>query len=310
MINSKKVSIVISSYNRENSIVKSVESALDQTHENIEVIVVDDCSVDKTLEILKSTFGDKIKLIGLEKNHGETNARNTGLKLATGEYSIVWDSDDLLHPNAIEFLISKAEQFPYALTISGITRVFKDNQIVEYKPLNEGFITEKEVFCRILPLYKLVRMSKTSAHQERNILYKGKNLDFMINDELITTGSWYYSSVEIGDHFLLSDKNSLTIGRKKLNSNSSILRSGFLYDHLNKFKSVYLSNCPRRYTDYAYGATLGYILSGENKKSRGLAVESWKIYKNFRNFAVLIFSFLPFNSKILNFMYKMNFKFF
>lgn len=306
----KKVSIIITSYNREDSIVKSVESALNQTYTNIEVIVVDDGSVDKTIEILKNNFEGKIKLIALEKNQGATNARNTGLKSATGEYSIVWDSDDLLYPNAVEFLISKADQFPDALTISGITKVFKNDQVVEYAPLKEGFITPVEVFCAIMPKYKLVRMSKTSAHQEKNILYKGKNLDFMVNDELITSGSWYYTPAELGDHFLLSDKNSLTVHRRKLNSKSSILRSDFLYNHLKRFKDIYLSGCPRRYTDNAYGATLGFILKGDNTKARELSKESWKIYKNFRNFAVLILSFLPFNSRLLNVLYKMNFKFF
>jgi glycosyltransferase involved in cell wall biosynthesis len=306
----KKVSIIISSYNREDSIERSVESALNQTYKNIEVIVVDDGSTDTTVEILQKTFGDKIKLIVLEKNQGATNARNTGLKLAAGEYSIVWDSDDILYPNAVETLLKKAREFPEALTISSITKVFSGDQEVVYKPLSEGFVSREDVFCAVMPKYKLVRMSKTLAHQQKNILYKGKNLDFMVNDELVSAGSWYYLQTQLGDHFLLSDKNSLTISRRKLNAVSSINRADILYNHLKRFKEVYLNNCPRRYTDYAYGATLGFILKGENQKARELAQESWKICKNFRNFAVLVLSFLPFNSKILNFMYKMNFKFF
>lgn len=310
MNSDKKVSIIIASYNREDSIVKSVESALNQTYKNTEVIVVDDGSSDKTVEILKNNFGDKIKLICLENNQGATTARNAGLNEAAGEYSIVWDSDDLLYPNAVGFLISKATEFPEALTISGITKVFKSNEVVKYDPLKEGFITPREVFCAIMPKYKLVRMSKTSAHQEKGILYKGKNLDFMVNDELITSGTWYYTPVELGDHFLLSDKNSLTIGRRKLNSKSSILRADFLYNHLKSFKDIYMNNCSGRYTDYAYGAILGFILKGNSQKARELALESWKIKKSLRNTAVLALSFMPLSSKLLNFLYKMNLRVF
>ena len=305
-----KVSIIISSYNRENSIVKSVESALNQTYQNIEVIVVDDGSSDKTVDVLKNNFGNKIKLICLQNNQGATTARNTGLGEATGYYSIVWDSDDILYPNAVEFLISKALEFPEALTISGITKVFRSNEVVKYEPLKEGFITPREVFCAIMPKYKLVRMSKTSAHQEKGILYKGKNLDFMVNDELITSGDWYYTPIELGDHFLLSDKNSLTIGRRKLNSKSSILRADFLYNHLKSFKEIYLNNCPGRYTDYAYGATLGFILKGDYQKAKELSKESWKIKKSFRNSAVLFLTLMPFSSKLLNFLYNKNIKLF
>ncbi len=312
MENSEKklVSIIITSYNREYTVVESVKSALDQTHQNVEVIVVDDGSSDGTVDILKNTFGSNIVLEVLEKNMGATFARNTGLNLAKGEYSIVWDSDDILYPYAVETLIKKAEEFPEALTVSAITKVFSGEQDVKYEPLKEGFVSREDVFCAVMPKYKLVRMSKTLAHQQKNILYKGKNLDFMVNDELVSAGSWYYLPIQLGDHFLLSDKNSLTVSRRKLNPVSSINRAEILYNHLKRFKEVYLNNCSRRYTDYAYGAALGFILKGDLKKARELAKESWFLYKSLRNFLVLVLSFTPLNTKILNILYKMNFRFF
>lgn len=304
MNNNPLVSIIIATYNRVDAVSKSVESVLNQSYKELEIIVVDDGSSDNTAKILKEKFGEKIVLNILEKNQGATFARNTGLKMAKGEYSIVWDSDDVLYPNAIEVLIEKAKEFPDMLTISAPTNVFRNEQKIEFKKIPEGFISLETMICANMPKFKLVRISKTSAHQEKQILYRGKNLDFMINNELCSAGSWLHIDKELGDHFLFSDKNSLTIKRKKLNINSSIIRADFILEHLNRFKDVYLKKCPRRYSDYAYGATLGFILKGDLKRARELASDSWSAYKNIRNFALWIFTKIPFSSPILKFLYK------
>jgi len=300
----QKVSIIIATYNRADFIEKSVKSALNQTYKNIEVIVIDDCSTDGTVEIVKEKFGNQVILRCLEVNQGSSVARNTGLKLASGDYSIVWDSDDLLYENAVAVLMQKAEQFPDALTISAPTRVFKDKQEIQYKILEEGVLSEADIFCAIMPKFKLVRMSKTFIHKD--VLYQGRNLDFMVNNELITSGPWLYTSVKLGDHFLLSDKNSLTRKRRKLNASLSMDRAEHIYQHINKFKAIYMDTCPKRYTDYVYGATLGFLLKNEILRAKTLAKEAWNIHKNFRNGAVLVFSNLPFCSQALRLMYKMN----
>ncbi len=304
MNNNPLVSIIIATYNRVDAVSKSIESVLNQSYKELEIIVVDDGSSDNTSKILKEKFGEKIVLNILEKNQGATFARNTGLKMAKGEYSIVWDSDDVLYPNAIEVLIEKAKEFPDTLTISAPTNVFRNEQKIEFKKIPEGFISLETMICANMPKFKLVRMSKTSAHQEKQILYRGKNLDFMINNELCSAGGWFHVDQELGDHFLFSDKNSLTIKRKKLNINSSINRADFISEHLNRFKDVYLKKCPRRYSDYAYGATLGFILKGDLKRARELASDSWSAYKNIRNFVLWILTKIPFSSPILKFLYK------
>lgn len=298
------VSIIIATYNRSDAVFRAIESVLNQTYKNIEIIVVDDGSTDNTAKILQEKFSGKIILNILDKNQGATFARNAGLKIAKGEYSIVWDSDDILYPEAVEVLIQKTKEFPDALTISAPTKVFLNNKIIEFKKIPEGFIYLETMVCANMPKFKLVRMSKTSAHQNNQILYKGKNLDFMINNELCANGSWYHIDKNLGDHFLLSDKNSLTIKRKKPNIDSSIKRADLILEHLNSFRDVYLNNCPRRYSDYAYGATLGFILKGDLKQARILANDSWNNYKNFRNFSLWIFTKIPFASPILKFLYK------
>lgn len=95
-----KVSIIIPVYNGENYIRESINSALNQTYKNIEIVVVNDGSKDNTDEICKS-FGKKIKYIKKE-NGGVATALNTGIKAAKGQY-IAWLShDDLYKENRIE----------------------------------------------------------------------------------------------------------------------------------------------------------------------------------------------------------------
>lgn len=96
----KKVSIIIPVYNGEKYIKEAIESALNQTYTNIEIIVVNDGSKDNTDEICKS-YGNKIKYIKKE-NGGVATALNTGIKEAKGQYVAWLSHDDLYKENRIE----------------------------------------------------------------------------------------------------------------------------------------------------------------------------------------------------------------
>ncbi len=95
-----KVSIIIPSYNSYQFISQTLVSVFDQTHSNFEVIVVDDGSTDKTLEIIQR-YKDRIQIIPQE-NRGACAARNKGFELSKGQYIQFLDADDLLSANKIE----------------------------------------------------------------------------------------------------------------------------------------------------------------------------------------------------------------
>lgn len=98
--NSRLVSVVIPTYNRSRQVMEAVQSVLDQTWKNCEVIVVDDGSDDDTEEAL-TFFGGRIRYIKT-KNRGVAAARNRGVNEACGEWIAFLDSDDLWHPEKIE----------------------------------------------------------------------------------------------------------------------------------------------------------------------------------------------------------------
>ena len=88
------VSIIIPTYNRANVLARSIYSVLNQTYNEIEVIVVDDSSTDSTIEIITGINDPRLKLIRLPINSGPSAARNAGIKASTGEYIAFQDSDD------------------------------------------------------------------------------------------------------------------------------------------------------------------------------------------------------------------------
>ena len=94
-----KFSIIMAAYNAEKEIKRSIESVLEQTFSDYELIVVNDASTDNTKEVV-SQF-DKVKLINNEKNIKAGGARNVGLDNAKGEYIIFLDSDDIFVDNLI-----------------------------------------------------------------------------------------------------------------------------------------------------------------------------------------------------------------
>ena len=90
------VSIIMPNYNGEKYIEESLNTVLNQTYKNWELLIIDDCSKDKSVEIIREKYNDKrIKLIELKENKGSSHARNIGLEISKGKYIAFLDSDDL-----------------------------------------------------------------------------------------------------------------------------------------------------------------------------------------------------------------------
>ncbi|MGY3568463.1 glycosyltransferase family 2 protein [Vibrio paucivorans] len=97
------VSVIIPCFNSEDVIEKSVNSVLEQTYQNIEVLIVDDGSQDSTLDVLKKYDDPRLHVYSLPNNTGSpTKPRNIGISKATGKYIAFLDSDDFWEPNKLE----------------------------------------------------------------------------------------------------------------------------------------------------------------------------------------------------------------
>ncbi|MFJ1626562.1 glycosyltransferase family 2 protein [Marinilactibacillus psychrotolerans] len=101
------VSIIVPTYNVERYIEESVESILNQTYPNTEIILIDDGSTDATSYLLQQ-FNDKAHITVNPINQGQGTVRNQGINQATGDYILFVDSDDWIEPGAVRGLVQKA----------------------------------------------------------------------------------------------------------------------------------------------------------------------------------------------------------
>ncbi len=138
----KLVSVCINAYNSADVIGETIESVLNQTYKNLQIIIVDDCSTDNTAEIVKSYDDDRIELYTLPKNFNISNANNECLHRARGEYIAHIDSDDIWVEDKIEKQIKFLEENPqYGACFTHATLMDKTGRIFASGELPESFLT-------------------------------------------------------------------------------------------------------------------------------------------------------------------------
>jgi glycosyltransferase involved in cell wall biosynthesis len=110
------VSVLMTAYNREKYIAEAIESVLASTFEDFELIIVDDCSKDHTVEIARRYTADsRVQVHVNEKNLGDYPNRNRAASFACGKYLKYLDSDDVIYPHGLEVMVSSMERFPDAV---------------------------------------------------------------------------------------------------------------------------------------------------------------------------------------------------
>ncbi len=175
-----EISVIIAVYNVEDYIKRCLESIVNQTYNNMQIIIVDDGSTDKSSEICDeyALIDQRIEVIHKE-NGGLISARKEGLKLATGDYVINIDSDDWIEKEAFEIITNKIEKFSPDILVFGYKKEF-DGFIEEYNVgLEEGFYKEdklwekyKECFDKYPFFCQPIDMPQCNKAIKREILNK------------------------------------------------------------------------------------------------------------------------------------------
>lgn len=133
-----KVSVIIPTYNRVNVVAEAIQSVLDQTMNDLEVIVVDDGSTDNTRQTIEAIGDPRIRYF-YKQNSGPAGARNTGLDETKGDYVAFLDSDDYWPIDYLAVMLSKLQKYPeYGAVYSPITVVFPDGRNIKSYKCPEG----------------------------------------------------------------------------------------------------------------------------------------------------------------------------
>lgn len=149
----KLVSIVMPNYNYSMFIRQALDSALAQTYENIEIIVVDDKSTDNSLEIIEEYVkkDSRVKSYPNKKNLGVVASHNRCLELAKGEYVVVLSSDDYLHPDFVKECVDYLDKYPTAgMVSSDVWYVDNDGTVTSPEPFYpESFFCKGQYQCKV-----------------------------------------------------------------------------------------------------------------------------------------------------------------
>ncbi|HEX5835371.1 MAG TPA: glycosyltransferase family 2 protein [Pyrinomonadaceae bacterium] len=122
------LSAVIPTWNRAHIVCEAIESALNQRAGQVEVIVVDDCSTDATLERVKKTFGSCVHVLQMATRCGQGTARNAGALLASGEFVGFLDSDDVWLPGKLDAELRVFAEHPTAIAVISDSQNFFEGQ--------------------------------------------------------------------------------------------------------------------------------------------------------------------------------------
>lgn len=130
-MNNELVTIIMPIYNEEKYLQEAIQSIVEQTYVNWELICINDASTDQSLELLNQYKSDKIKIISLQKNSGSAIARNEGIKQAKGRYIAYLDGDDYYHKNKLEKQLTFMQKNQYAITYTGYA-FFNENKKIKH----------------------------------------------------------------------------------------------------------------------------------------------------------------------------------
>ncbi len=126
-INNIMISVIVPVYNVEDYLVRAVDSIINQTYKNLEIILVDDGSTDMSGAMCDSFKGQDVRIKVIhKKNGGLSDARNAGLDIATGDYIGYIDSDDWAEPDMFEMMLINCEKYGAEVAACRYSRVFKD----------------------------------------------------------------------------------------------------------------------------------------------------------------------------------------
>lgn len=196
------VSIIIPTFNNARYIRETVESALAQTYEQTEIIIIDDGSTDNTRDVISDLIDSNRLKYFYQDNRGVSSARNTGIRISKGKYISFLDSDDIISPKKVEVQLASLEGHQeYGVAFSDFRYfAYSDkSRLIQPRFRFSGDPTLRMIFCgELMPIHSaLIRrdvLEKTDWFDESLewgedndfwIRLKVRNMKFFYNDEVL-----------------------------------------------------------------------------------------------------------------------------
>ena len=289
------LSIITPIYNTQKYLNRCLDSLINQTLKDIEIICINDCSTDNSLEILKEyqNKDKRIKIINLKENKKQGYARNIALNKANGEYIGFIDSDDWIDLNYFEKLYTKAKEHNCDIALATNVRIGKNKY---KKRLN---ITKEEIAISLKDKINLCNQWKNEC--PTNKIYKkelliNNNITFsegcFCEDKIFTTKAIYYSNkiISVPDIYYYYFENPTSTVNSKAKKHAKEL-----INDKNKAKKEVINFLRQNNVSFADGK---YWALEKEWKIFHLTILALKrsLYRE----GVYLFNFLPFFQRRLN----------
>lgn len=171
----KQVSVIIPNYNSEKYIQRCLDALLNQEYKVDEIIVVDDCSTDKSKEIIQQYVEeyDNIFLEENEVNRGVSFSRNRGIEIAESEYIMFCDPDDWYENDAIKKLMDCQKEYDADYVVAGyyMTNDSEKKIEIKYNELFNNSIVDRDTCIAYMPITSSAKLIKKSIFVEHNLKY-------------------------------------------------------------------------------------------------------------------------------------------
>ena len=188
------VSIIVPVYNKEKYLRDCVDSILQQTYKDFELILVDDGSKDSSWNIIKEYADKEERVVPIhQENAGVSAARNAGLDRAQGKWICFVDADDYLPKDGIQILVEHGEKSNADIVNANATRVEDDKQFKIFNFNNE--IVKGNIYPRLVHFAPWAQLFKRSIIEEHHLRYV-KGLAYSEDNVFILYYSLYASSIE------------------------------------------------------------------------------------------------------------------
>ncbi|MCC8358522.1 glycosyltransferase family 2 protein [Salinimicrobium sediminilitoris] len=143
------ISVILPVYNREAFVGDAIQSILNQTYQNFELIVIDDGSTDSTLEVVKSFNDHRIKILRNKSNTGVSASRNSGIKEAKGEFVAFMDSDDISAPERLWKQLRLLQQKPEIEICGSWLQFLNSDKIIKHQEEHDDVFTQLLLNCSL-----------------------------------------------------------------------------------------------------------------------------------------------------------------
>ncbi|CAM8291886.1 glycosyltransferase family 2 protein [Morganella morganii] len=188
------VSIIMPCYNAEQYIKESINSVINQTYKNFELIIVDDLSTDRSIDIIKSFNDDRIKLIQLTQNGGAGVARNAGIEAARGRFIAFLDSDDLWRPNKLEIQLKHMLSGNYPLSYTQYQKFTQEGKGKLVIPPNT--VTYNELlYCNVIGCLTAIYDTKIVGKQFMPLIRKRQDMGLWL--KILSQGHTAYCCPQV-----------------------------------------------------------------------------------------------------------------